>query len=153
MLSTGIRQNILINIRINDIDFDSNIIHVNVTKNRKPLLIPMNKDIKKILEEYIKYRQAEDKEDYLFCNEYGYKLVKSTLYHAMREYNKKRGVETTGLHRFRHTFAKKWVLSGGNEWYCKRFWTFQFGYYSVLFTPSRKRYSSRSIRVQHLKRI
>ena len=114
LLSTGIRQNSLINIRINDIDFDSNIIHVNVTKNRKPLLIPMNKDIKKILEEYIKYRQAEDKEDYLFCNEYGYKLVKSTLYHAMCEYNKKRGVEKTGLHRFRHTFAKKWVLSGGN---------------------------------------
>ena len=35
----------------------------------------------------------------------------------------------------------------------KDFGTFQLGYYSVLFKPSRKRYSSRSRRVQHLKRI
>lgn len=114
LLSTGVRQNSLINIRICDIDFDTDTIHVNVTKSRKPLLIPMNKDLRRILEEYLKYRQHEDNEDYLFCNEYGDKLVKSTIYHSMYEYNKKRGVEKTGIHRFRHTFAKQWVLMGGN---------------------------------------
>ena len=114
LLSTGVRQNSLINIRINDVDFETDTIHVNVTKNRKPLLIPMNKDIRRVLEEYLKYRQATDLNDYLFCNEYGFKLVKSTLYHSMYEYNKRRGVEKTGLHRYRHTFAKKWVLMGGN---------------------------------------
>ena len=30
------------------------------------------------------------------------------------EYNKRRGVETTGIHRYRHTFAKQWILNGGN---------------------------------------
>jgi integrase/recombinase XerD len=30
------------------------------------------------------------------------------------EYNKRRGVETTGVHRYRHTFAKQWILNGGN---------------------------------------
>ena len=30
------------------------------------------------------------------------------------EYNKRRGVETTGIHRYRHTFAKQWILRGGN---------------------------------------
>lgn len=114
LLSTGIRQNSLINIRICDVEFATSTIHVNVTKSRKPILIPMNRDIEKILQEYMKYRQADDAEDYLFCNEYGYKLVKSTLYHAMYQYNKNRGVERTGLHRFRHTFAKQWVLMGGN---------------------------------------
>lgn len=114
LLSTGVRQNSLINIRINDVDFETDTIHVNVTKNRKPLLIPMNKDIRRVLEEYLKYRQATDLNDYLFCNEYGFKLVKSTLYHSMYEYNKRRGVGKTGLHRYRHTFAKKWVLMGGN---------------------------------------
>jgi integrase/recombinase XerD len=29
-------------------------------------------------------------------------------------YNKKRGVQTTGIHRYRHTFAKQWILNGGN---------------------------------------
>jgi integrase/recombinase XerD len=30
------------------------------------------------------------------------------------EYNKRRGVETTGIHRYRHTFAKQWITNGGN---------------------------------------
>lgn len=112
-LSTGVRQNSLANIKIKDLDFDNNMVHVNVTKNRKPLLIPLNKDIIRILHEYLKYRDGEP-EDYLFCNVYGKKLTKSTLYHSMWEYNKSRGVEKTGLHRFRHTFAKKWITMGGN---------------------------------------
>lgn len=30
------------------------------------------------------------------------------------DYNKRRGVSTTGIHRYRHTFAKQWILNGGN---------------------------------------
>ena len=30
------------------------------------------------------------------------------------DYNKSRGVETTGIHRYRHTFAKQWILNGGD---------------------------------------
>lgn len=113
LLSTGIRQHSLINILIKDIDFDANVVHVNVTKNRKPLIIPLNADIKKILQEYLKYRKGEP-QDYLFCNVYGNQLVRSTVYHSFYDYNKKRGVAKTGMHRYRHTFAKKWVLMGGN---------------------------------------
>lgn len=114
LLSTGVRQNSLINIKIKDVGFDTSTVTVSVTKNRKPLIIPLNADILSILKEYLKYRQAEDENEYLFCNEYGDKLVKSTCYHALYEYNKRRGVETTGIHRLRHTFAKQWVISGGN---------------------------------------
>ena len=114
LLSTGVRQNSLINIRIKDVDFEAEVIHVNVTKNRKPLIIPMNRDIQKILKEYLKYRQSCDENDYLFCNEYGDKLQRSTIYHALCDYNKRRGVKKTGVHRFRHTMAKQWVLMGGN---------------------------------------
>lgn len=114
LMSTGIRQNSLINIKVKDLDLSGSIVHINVTKNRKPLIIPLNPDIKTILQEYLKYRQATNDEDFLFCNEYGFGLARSTLYHSMYEYNKRRGVEKTGIHRFRHTFAKKWVLLGGN---------------------------------------
>lgn len=114
LLSTGVRQNSLINIRIKDVDFETEVVHVNVTKNRKPLIIPMNKDLQKILKEYLKYRQSGDENDYLFCNEYGDKLQRSTVYHALCDYNRRRGVQTTGVHRFRHTMAKQWVLMGGN---------------------------------------
>lgn len=113
LLSTGVRQRSLINIKIKDLDIDNSVVYINVTKNRKPLIIPLNRDIKRILQEYLKYRKGES-EDYLFCNVFGKQLVRSTVYHSFYEYNKNRGIEKTGMHRYRHTFAKKWVLAGGN---------------------------------------
>lgn len=114
LLSTGIRQRSLINIKIKDVDFENEVVYINVTKNRKPLIIPLNIDILKILKEYLKYRNHESKDEYLFCNVFGKQLSKSTVYHGLWQYNKNRGIETTGMHRFRHTFAKKWVTMGGS---------------------------------------
>lgn len=113
LLSTGVRQKSLLDIRIKDLDFDADVVNIAHTKNRKSLIIPLNSDIKKILQEYLKYRKGEP-DDYLFCNIYGKKLAKSTLTHTILDYNRKRGVEKAGSHRYRHTFAKKWVLIGGN---------------------------------------
>ena len=114
LFCTGVRQRSLMNIKIKDVDFDNKVVYVNVTKNRKPLIVPINQTMTNILAEYLKYRQYKNQEDYLFCNVFGQQLVKSTCYHMLYEYNKRRGVETTGIHRYRHTFAKQWILSGGN---------------------------------------
>ena len=113
LLSTGMRQNSLINVRCKDIDFENKMVYVNITKNRKPLIIPLNDDIVSILQEYFKYRCGKA-DDYLFCNIYSAKLTRSGNYTALWDYAKARGLEKTGVHRFRHTFAKKWVLLGGS---------------------------------------
>lgn len=113
LLSTGVRQKSLLNIKIRDLDFDSGFINITHTKNRKALIIPMNSDIKKILQEYLRHRGGE-MDDYLFCNIFGKQLAKSTMIHTLLEYNRARGVERAGTHRYRHTFAKKWVLMNGN---------------------------------------
>ena len=114
LFSTGVRQRSLMNIQIKDIDFNNSVVYVNVTKNRKPLIVPINQTMLNILDEYLRYRQYKNTTDYLFCNIFGQQLVKSTCYHALYNYNKNRGVETTGIHRYRHTFAKQWILNGGN---------------------------------------
>lgn len=114
LFSTGVRQRSLINIKVKDVDFDNNVVYVNITKNRKPLLVPINQTMAHILNEYLKYRKYKSKDDFLFCNVFGEQLVKSTCYHMLYEYNKRRGVETTGIHRYRHTFARQWILNGGN---------------------------------------
>jgi integrase/recombinase XerD len=44
LLSTGVRQNSLVNIKIRDVDFDNSVVYVNTTKNCKPLIIPLNED-------------------------------------------------------------------------------------------------------------
>jgi len=114
LFSTAVRQRSLMHIRIKDIDFDNNVVHVTVTKNRKNLIVPFNDTLANILKEFLKYRQYQSTDDFLFCNAYGQQLIKSTCYHMLYEYNKRRGVETTGIHRYRHTFAKQWILNGGN---------------------------------------
>lgn len=114
VFSTGVRQRSLIFIQIKDVDFDNSVLHVRVTKNRKPLIIPISSTMLGILKEYLKHRQHKSKEDYLFCNVYGEQLCKTTSYKMLYNYNKSRGVQTTGVHRYRHTFAKQWILNGGN---------------------------------------
>ena len=114
LFSTAVRQRSLMNIKIKDIDFDNSVVYITVTKNRKTLIVPFNRTMCEILKEFLKYRQHKSEDDYLFCNVFGKQLNKSTSYHMLYEYNKRRGVETTGIHRYRHTFAKQWIVNGGN---------------------------------------
>ena len=113
LLATGNRESTVCNIKIKDIDFDSDTIHLTHTKSRREQLIPMSKTIRGVLMEYLKYREGEP-DDWLFCNVNGAKLSADGLKQAIHRYNKKRGVEKTSVHLFRHTFAKKWILNGGD---------------------------------------
>ena len=83
------------------------------SKNRKTQVIPLCQTMVAILKDYMSVRGGQS-EDYLFCNVFGSQLTRSTSYHQLYTYNKARGVETTGIHRYRHTFAKQWILNGGN---------------------------------------
>lgn len=112
--STGIRQRSSLYLKVKDIDFDNQLLHVNVTKNRKPLIVPLSTTMTQILKEYLTHRQHKNDDEYLFCTSYGSQMTKGNLYHNLYEYNKARGVERTGIHRYRHTFAKQWILNGGN---------------------------------------
>ncbi|NRZ55112.1 site-specific recombinase XerD [Clostridium beijerinckii] len=113
-LSTGIRLTSLINIKIKDVSLSQDIVNIMHTKNRKALTIPLNNQIVKIIKEYLNYRQYKDDGDYLFCNIYGKQLTKSSITQALLSYNRSRVVEHTGIHRLRHTFAKKWILAGNS---------------------------------------
>ena len=114
LFSTGIRQRSLIHLKVEDIDFENRVLNVRVTKNRKVLLVPINNTLASILKEFLRHRQHKGNDDWLFCNVFGQQLVKSTCYNMLYQYNKGRGVQTTGIHRYRHTFAKQWIINGGN---------------------------------------
>lgn len=113
LLGVGCRCSSLVNIRIADVDFASEIVYLKTTKNRKPLVIPLSKTLINVLREYMKIRKGGET-DYLFCTVFGEKLNATTLNANVRNYNRKRGVLTTGVHRFRHTFAKNWILNKGD---------------------------------------
>ncbi|MDT8718535.1 tyrosine-type recombinase/integrase [Clostridium sp. 19966] len=113
LISTGNRLSSIINIKIEDLDFENATIALKVTKNRKQQIIPMSKTLTKILLEYLQYRKGEPS-DYLFCSQTGTKFTKTGFEHTIRQYNFSRGITKTSVHLFRHTFAKKWILSGGD---------------------------------------
>ncbi len=114
-LSTANRLETARNIRIKDIDFLENEIYLRHVKNKKPYKIPMQRELKKILIEYLGFRKGEP-EDYLFCNENDDKkpLSNEAIKTVMARYNQRRGVTKTSMHIYRNTFAKHWILSGGD---------------------------------------
>lgn len=112
-IGTGARLQSMNNIKISDLDFENELITLQTTKNRKGQLIPMSKSLRNILLEYLEFRKGND-DDYLFCNIYGEKLKTTTIQQQITNYNHKRGVEKTSIHLFRHTFAKKYLMAGGD---------------------------------------
>ena len=113
LLSTGNRRNTLVNVKISDIDFEDGSIKLSTTKNKKQQYIPLSTTLSKILKDYIKHRGGKS-DDYLFCDAYGDKLNTDNLRISLSRYHKRRGVEKTSIHLYRHTFAKKWILAGGD---------------------------------------
>ena len=51
---------------------------------------------------------------YLFATQYGEKITAQGLYKSLAHYIRSRGVSKTSIHLFRHTFAKMWILDGGD---------------------------------------
>lgn len=112
-LATGNRLSTVSNIKIGDINFESDEIFIRKTKNKKQQIIPLSRELRSVLIEYLGNRRGEG-DDYLFCNAYGQKLNKDAMSHCVATYNKSRGVTKTSIHLFRHTFAKNWILNGGD---------------------------------------
>lgn len=113
LLATGNRLSSALGVQIKDLDFDNRLIQVNKTKNRKAQIIPMSETLCTILKEYLKYRKGTE-EDYLFCNARGGKADLRTYQDMLSKYNRSKGVNKTSAHLYRHTFAKKWILNGGD---------------------------------------
>jgi integrase/recombinase XerD len=113
-IGTGNRVSTVCNVKIGDIDFGSGVIHLSKTKNRKEQIIPLSSSLAKVLQEYLTYRKG-GAEDYLFCGVSSQKMSETSIRLAIIRYNRhQRGVAKTSVHLFRHTFAKKWILNGGD---------------------------------------
>lgn len=112
-VATGVRSRTLRFMKIVDLDFGNQLIALGTTKGRKQVSIPMSTTLKKILLEYLKIRGGNEN-DFLFCNLEGQQLTKDALIHIVKNYNNKRGVKKTGIHLFRHFFAKNYIQNGGN---------------------------------------
>ena len=112
-LGTGNRLRTAVNLQISHLDFENNLIFMGKTKNGRQQLIPMSKTLSEILQEYLAYREGSEK-DYVFCDAHGRQLTRDGVTTIMSKFHKSCGVEKTSIHAYRHTFAKKWILNGGD---------------------------------------
>ena len=113
LLATGNRLSTALNVKIKDIDFDNGTITLAKTKNRKQQIIPLSHSLADVLTEYLQIR-GNNPDDFLFCNMYGEEACARTFQDLVKKYNNKRGVTKSSIHLFRHTFAKNWILQGGD---------------------------------------
>ena len=113
LLATGCRAATLVNLRIMDIDLSGGTAFFRHMKAGNQQAVPLSKTIAHILEEYLPYRNGQPNEP-LFISEYGNALRVDVLESAIREYNHSCGVEKTSLHLFRHTYAKLFIMAGGD---------------------------------------
>lgn len=111
LLLTGIRRSTLVNMMIDDIDFENDRIslrHIKRENEFKIKEIPLNSDLRNALQRYLKITMLrEQKIKYLFPNAEGNMMCPDTINKCIHNVCKAAGVESRGCHEFRRTFATK----------------------------------------------
>lgn len=119
LLATGNRIGSVAALKVKDIDLEEGYASVNVVKNRQPIRINLIRKIVTILDEYIyAYRCDNTGEpllnEALFTNAFGQPTTSIALSKSIASYHLERKVTKTSCHLYRHTYAKDWILSGGD---------------------------------------
>jgi len=115
MVETGLRVKELLNIRLDDIDFNDNTIRVRAPKSYQERIVPFQTVVKRALRKYIAVRGSLDT-DILFVNLNNEPLGVKGLQAAIAKYGRIAGIKGVRCspHTFRHTFAKMAVQNGAN---------------------------------------
>jgi integrase/recombinase XerD len=119
LLGTGIRLGELCNVTWNDVDMINSKITV-IGKKRIQRTIPLVDKLKKELLElrYFKenYFKIEERDNHVFTNIENKKLTENAVQNVFKRLKEIMNFKDVRLscHTFRHTFAKNWIMSGGD---------------------------------------
>jgi integrase/recombinase XerC len=108
---TGIRLSELINIKISDINFDTNLIKV-LGKRKKERLIPLSFGIVNELQSFLQKHKIDN---YLFTTLEGNKVYAKLVYRVVNKYiGKISSINKKSPHILRHTFATHMLNNGAD---------------------------------------
>lgn len=111
---TGQRLSTVINIKFKDVDFQNNRVKLVWNKDKIQKYMPLSSSVMRVLHQYIMISGGFDENEYLFPQYEGGQLARRSCEDAIKDYNKSRGVDKSSIHLFRHTFAKDYIMAGGN---------------------------------------
>ena len=135
IMATANRISSVLALKVEDVDFESNIIRVQIAKNRTPKNYRMNPQLRLPMKHFIDdfHRDEEGNlllDRYLFSNRFGGQLSYTSCRQAMARYFEARGVDFGGFHKFRYTYASNWIKGNGDAFTLKE----QLGHSSLTMT-------------------
>jgi site-specific recombinase XerD len=119
LLDSGLRVSELTGVNLKDLDLSDGCITVRKGKGNKGRIVPIGSLVNKVLWKYVSFYRPQpltQKIDNLFLTENGLSLTKSGVQQMLRRFG--RHARISGVrcspHTFRHTFAKNYLLNGGD---------------------------------------
>jgi len=118
-LDSGLRVSELVGIELDDVSLPEGHIIIRQGKGKKERIVPVGSIVQKSLWKYINLYRPKPLTDSitrLFLSDNGLPLTRSGIQQMMRRLASRAGV--TGVrcspHTFRHTFAKRYLINGGD---------------------------------------
>ena len=114
-IDSGARRSEIANLRVEDVDFDQNVVLV-VGKGARGRACPFGRRTAQALDRYLRARSPRrDAESPALWLGHGGPMTDSGIAQAIRERAARAGLQGFHLHDFRHGFAHQWLSAGGQE--------------------------------------
>lgn len=147
LLDTGIRASELLGLKLEDIDMTNQQFKVR-GKGNKERIVPFSQTVKKVFLRYVNTWRPEtddDQNDYLVLSMDGSRLTYSGLSHMIKRLGVSVGIPRLRAHLFRHTFAVKYLMNGGDVMTLKRI----LGHTDLQVTQAYMHLAEAHVQVQH----
>lgn len=113
---TGLRSVNICNLRLGDVDWKHNVIHIVQSKTQRPLNLPIRSSYGNAMAGYLLEERPRCKEDYFFLSVHAPYVKLNTTWHIVKAVVSAAGVETsgrlTGTRMFRHNVASTMLRKG-----------------------------------------
>jgi len=116
LMDTGVRLGELAGLTVGDVDWDQDVLHV-LGKGRRARNAPFGAKTADALRRYLRARAKHPKgatTEALWIGRLG-AMTDSGIRQMLERRGEEAGVEGVHPHRFRHSFANAWLVSGGQE--------------------------------------
>lgn len=117
LLDTGIRISELANLRIDQLDHKNLTMFIppDVAKNRKGRTVPVSRKVMKmLLDLHEENKEYFESQEHIFLTAFGDPIIPDTFRRRLARYKEEANIEKATPHMFRHTFARDYILNGGD---------------------------------------
>lgn len=114
LLSTGIRRNEVVHIKMQNINFRNKSIYLDFTKTGKPRFCYFAEKLEQLLQDLISKNKQKDPNNPYLLQYHGSHIDKMTVSSMLYKLKKDLGIDILSAHRFRHLYATQLLRNGAD---------------------------------------